>query len=161
MRKLAIHGIPSGRVRGLSRKCRAMVESITAIAGYTPVEHSPGCGYWHAHLPVAQAFIDSPATPRSVRRLCIQSILDASERLRLAQSSRRIDCRVVASIDLPKLWNSQIIVFFGQNYFSRFFQRDMPEQTWGLPAAPTVDHTGVVATSAGRIRGAWFQRDYH
>ncbi len=33
-------------------------------------------------------------------------------------------------ISLPNLWDSQIIVFFGDEYFSNFFTRNTPEQKW-------------------------------
>lgn len=111
-----------------------MVRDIEQLAMVTPAEHREGCGYWHAHLPVAEAFIDSPVTPRSIRRLCIQTMLDAANSLRTAQQQRGTDCRVIAAIDLPRLFESQLIVFFGQDYFARFFKRDTPDQTWvGLP----------------------------
>ena len=107
-----------------------MVRDIRQLAMITPAEHREGCGYWHAHLPIAEAFIDSPKTPRSIRRLCIHTMLDAANSMRTAQQQRGNDCRVIAAIDLPKLFDSQLIVFFGQDYFSRFFTRDTPDQTW-------------------------------
>jgi hypothetical protein len=36
----------------------------------------------------------------------------------------------VAIIDLPSLWNSQIVVFFDEEYFNNFFIRDSTEQNW-------------------------------
>lgn len=130
MRRIALRTMTRARVRGLRRKCGAMIDKIDAIANEIPTEHRKGCGYWHAHLPVAQAFIDSPRTPGSVRRLCVQSIVEAADRLRSRQQARTIQCRVVAAVELPGLFNSQIIVFFGDDYFSSFFQRDTPEQRW-------------------------------
>ena len=38
-------------------------------------------GYWHLHLPVAQAFIYSNKTPKKIKRLCIQTLLDRAEHL--------------------------------------------------------------------------------
>jgi hypothetical protein len=135
MRRLAIEGIRKGRIRGLRRKTMAMVRDIGQLATVIPAEHREGGGYWHAHLPVPQAFIDSPATPRAIRRLCIQTLLDAANELRAAQERREIECRVVVAIDLPKLFDSQLIVFFTEEYFSRFFTRDTPDQTW-IPLPP-------------------------
>jgi hypothetical protein len=62
-----------------------MVRDIGQLATVTPAEDREACGYWHAHLPVAEAFIDSPVTPRSIRRLCVQSMIDAANTLRTAQ----------------------------------------------------------------------------
>jgi hypothetical protein len=107
-----------------------MVRDIGQLAMVMPAEHREGDGYWHAHLPVPQAFIDSPTIPRSIRRLCIQTMLDAANDLRTAQRQRAIECRVVVAIDLPRLFDSQHIVFFGHEYFSKFFTRDTADQTW-------------------------------
>jgi Protein of unknown function (DUF3916) len=107
-----------------------MVRDIGQLAMVIPAEHREGCGYWHAHLPVAEAFIDSQATPRSIRRLGMQRMLDAANSLRTAQRQRGIDCRVVTAINLPGLFDSQLIVFFGHEHFSRFFTRDTPDQMW-------------------------------
>lgn len=156
MRKLAIHGIPQGRVRGLRRKCQAMVESIGDLAECIPVEYPRVRGYWHAKLPVSQAFIDSPRAPRSVRCLCIQAMLDAAEQIRNTQSSRKIDCRVVTTINLPNLFSSEIIVFFGDDYFSRFFDRNTPEHSWvALPLRRSLQREWSLRLPAG-----WIERGY-
>ena len=41
-------------------------------------------------------------------------------------------CRVVADITSPCFWNSQIIVFYSEDYFNDFFNRTGPYQTWTL-----------------------------
>jgi hypothetical protein len=107
---------------------------LNALASIDVVEDRDGCGYWHAHLPVARSFIDSTAVPRSVRRRCIQALVNASAQLSHASRWRSGECRVLAAISLPQLYDSQLIVFFGEDYWSRFFERNSPEQTWrGLP----------------------------
>ncbi|WP_283751054.1 DUF3916 domain-containing protein, partial [Bacillus cereus] len=37
--------------------------------------------YWHMPLPGSQAFIDSSTTPRKVKRLCIQTLLNQANQL--------------------------------------------------------------------------------
>lgn len=73
--------------------------------------------YWHMRLPVAQGFISSDNTPRKVQRLCIQTLLDRSEHLKALQPHDDEKYRVVVLIDLPGLWNSQIIIFKGGGLF--------------------------------------------
>jgi hypothetical protein len=107
-----------------------MIEAIEACSQSFPVEHDSRCGYWHMHLPVDQAFIDSKKTPPWVRRRCIQSLVDATERLRSLAPKSEGPVRVVACVSLPDLWDSQIIVFFGHEYFSTFFDRDSQYQRW-------------------------------
>jgi hypothetical protein len=134
MQKLNIHESRVAKVRGLRRKCRTMVGRIAALGSDFPLEDRKDCGCWHADLPVAQSFIDSARTPRTVRRLCIQALLDAAQHLRQAP---RVSApsRVVAAITLPTLFSSQLIVFFGDAYFDSFFLRTTPEQTW-VPLPP-------------------------
>ena len=54
-----------------------MVRELEAATQVFPqAEDWEGCGYWHLHLPVAEGFIDSPKTPRSIRQQCIQTLID-------------------------------------------------------------------------------------
>ncbi len=41
-----------------------------------------------------------------------------------------LETRVVVAICLPELWGSQIIVFFGSDYYDSFFNRDSEDQKW-------------------------------
>ncbi len=82
------------------------------------------------HLPVDQGFIDSLKTPYQVRRQCVQTLIDRCEHLQRLKPTSDAPVRVVASISLPYLWNSQIIVFFGQQYFGTFFDRNSEDQSW-------------------------------
>ena len=107
-----------------------MIESICRYTEAFPEEDHAGWGYWHLHVPVDQAVIDSQKTPHWVRRQCVQSLMDRSEHLRHLKPAADEAIRVVALISLPDLWDSQIIVFFGDKYFGRFFERDLEGQTW-------------------------------
>lgn len=49
------------KIRGLKRKTAQMVRHIEEETASFPVEFNKG--YWHLHMPVAEAFIDSAATP--------------------------------------------------------------------------------------------------
>lgn len=115
--------------RGLRRKFRQMVRRIEAETELFPPRDVES--YWHLHLPVARTFIDSQRTPFTTRRLCVQTLIDRAHHLsRVAPESE--DIRVVVAVTLPELWASQIIVFFGPNYFDRFFERSGDEQQWVL-----------------------------
>ncbi len=39
-------------------------------------------------------------------------------------------CKVVASIEEPYFWNSQITIFYDEKYYHDFFIRTGPYQTW-------------------------------
>lgn len=39
-------------------------------------------------------------------------------------------CKVVALVACPHLWNSQIIIFYSQDYYKGFWDRKGQEQRW-------------------------------
>ncbi len=94
-----------------------------------PEEDRPGCGYWHLHMPCSNAFIDASLQPTRLRRACVAAVLRAAEHLR-AIKPPEVEARVVVCLTWPTLWDAQIIVFFGEDYYGRFFDRNEPEQTW-------------------------------
>lgn len=116
------------KVRGIKRKTEEMVKRIEENTLVFPTEFYNG--YWHLRLPVDQGFISSDKTPLKVKRLCIQTLLDRAEQLKGLQSNDAEKYRVVASIDLPSLWSSQIIVFKGDVHFKDFFNRNEDHQKW-------------------------------
>lgn len=114
--------------RGLRRKCANMVRNITQQTEVFPAPHR-GANFWHLHLPVSRALIDSANTPFGVRRLYVQTIIDHAHYLSSRAPETNVT-RVVAAVSLPGLWASQIIVFFDSSYFDSFFDRDFPTQKW-------------------------------
>ncbi|XKE95111.1 DUF3916 domain-containing protein [Metaplanococcus flavidus] len=116
------------KVRGIKRKTEDMVNLIEEYTMAFPTEFYNG--YWHLRLPVGQGFISSDKTPRKVKRLCIQTLLDRAEYLKELQPHDDEKYRVVVLIDLPGLWNSQIIIFKGEDYFNEFFNRDSDYYKW-------------------------------
>lgn len=106
-----------------------MVKDIIDLIGLFP-EVDLNYGYWHMHLPFSQIFIDSSKTPSQVRRLCIQTLIDSVKHLIEIKPKLNIPTRVVAAINLPSLWHSQIIIFFSEDYFSSFFNRNNDYQKW-------------------------------
>ncbi|WKA55509.1 DUF3916 domain-containing protein [Planococcus shixiaomingii] len=116
------------KIRGIKRKTQQMIKAIEEETKVFPTEFYNG--FWHLHLPVAQSFIDSKKTPKTVRRLCMQTLLNQGSHL---QSFKPLDSktyRVVVSINTPDIWNSQIIVFKGDSHFKDFFIRNNNDYKW-------------------------------
>ena len=119
--------------RGLRRKCVNMVRAIAAQTASFPAPHG-GRDFWHGHLPVARELVGAHA-PFEVRRLGAQTLLDCAFRLtKLAPDNQMT--RVVVALNAGEFWLSQIIVFFGDAYYDRFFERNSPSQMW-TPLAPS------------------------
>ncbi|EAD1643240.1 DUF3916 domain-containing protein [Listeria monocytogenes] len=116
------------KVRGIKRKSNNMIERIEAKTLEFPTEFYNG--YWHLHLPVAQDFINSNKTPKKIKQLCIQTLLDRAEHLIGLKPDDKEKYRVVVAVDLADLWGSQIIVFKGDSHFKDFFNRNDEYQKW-------------------------------
>src|SRR5207244_3576349 len=56
--------------------------------------------YWNMLLPVSQAFIDSRKTPRKVKRLCIQTLLNQANHLINMKPSDTHTYRIVVFISI-------------------------------------------------------------
>lgn len=116
------------KVRGIKRKSNKMIERIKENTSEFPTEFYNG--YWHLHLPVAQDFINSDKTPKKIKRLCIQTLLDRTEHLIGLKPNDKEQYRVVVAVDFPDLWGSQIIIFKGDSHFKDFFNRNDEYQMW-------------------------------
>ncbi len=131
MRKINLNDSNNKKVYFVKKKCKAMVSAISEATSIFP-DLDMQRGFWHLHLPVSQSFIDSSRTPSDVRKLCMQTLIDRTKHLIDIKPALDVKTRVVALISLPELWESQIIVFFGEDYFGGFFDRDDEEQRWTL-----------------------------
>jgi len=116
------------KIRGIKRKTNNMIKRILENTLEFPLEFNND--YWHMHLPVAYDFINSIKTPFKVKRLCIHTLLERADHLIRMKPNYKEKYRVVVAIDLPNLWNSQIIVFKGDSYFKNFFTRNDEYQKW-------------------------------
>ncbi|MEL7654330.1 MAG: DUF3916 domain-containing protein [Bacillota bacterium] len=117
------------KIRGVRRKMDSLIKNIDKYTEAFPEQD--GDRYWHLHLPTSQKFIDSYKTPLSVRRKCIQILIERVKHLNDIKPYG-IQSKIVAAINLPFLWDSQIIIFFDQNYYKNFFDRNSEDQKWTL-----------------------------
>jgi hypothetical protein len=111
-------------------QAREMVRDIVALTEIFPNKHRRGRGYWHMHVPVNGKLIDGSRARKTVRRLCIQTLIDRAYHLWTLKPRQLQKSKVVVAIDSPNLSDSQIIIFFSEEYFARFFDRIYS----GLPA---------------------------
>ena len=117
------------KIRGKTRKFKEMECKLIELTSKFPdidLEHE--C--WHLHMPMSKRFIDSYKTPIALRRKCIQLIIDRVDFLINNKIASDMPVRVVACINLPSLWDSQIIVFWDNDYFKSFFYRNTEYQKW-------------------------------
>jgi len=131
MRVLNLNSSLKKKVRGQKRKVKSMIEGINKeIVKFPKIDIENG--YWHMHLPIEQSFIDLEKISFKIRRLCIQTIIDGVENLIRLKPKTELDIRVIAFINLPALWYSEIIVFFGNSHYEGYFYRNNEYQKWIL-----------------------------
>ena len=107
------------KIRGMKRKTNTMIKRIEEHTKTFPSTFYND-EYWYMPLPVSQAFIESHKTPRKVKRLCIQTLIDRVNHLIKIKPSDTHTYRVVTIISIENLWRSQIIVFKNDDYFQIF-----------------------------------------
>lgn len=117
------------KIRGMKRKTNTMIKRMEEHTKTFPSTFYND-EYWYMPLPVFQAFIESHKTPRKVKRLCIQTLIDRVNHLIKIKPSDTHTYRVVTLISIENLWRSQIIVFKNDDYFHNFFNRNNEFQTW-------------------------------
>ncbi len=106
-----------------------MVKYIRESISAYPTKLSADESFFHIHLPLAQSFIDSPRLPQSVKRLCLQTLVEGIVHLIKSRPHTQAS-RVVAALTQPSLWGSQIIIFLNEEYFRDFFIREDDVQQW-------------------------------
>ncbi|PFV78539.1 group-specific protein [Bacillus sp. AFS059628] len=125
------------KIRGVKRKTNTMIQRIEEHTKTFPSTFYND-EYWYMPLPFSQTFINSCKTPRQVKRLCIQTLLNQANHLINIKPSDIHTYRVVVFISIESLWDSQIIVFKNEEYFHNFFKRNSAFQKW-IPLANEPD----------------------
>ena len=111
--------------RGQKRKLRVLHKNINQIC---PFQNTDG-QYEHFHVPSGQ-FISSPKTRGKIKTAFCKAWLDKTAEIMDQKPCGLSFCKVVALIDEFDLWESQIIIFYDEDYYNSFWSRDSVAQTW-------------------------------
>ncbi len=85
-------------------------------------------GYWHSKIPIDQSFLLSIKENSRIQQAVIEAMLEGGAQLvRLREQE---SYRVVVLIDLPTLWQSELLVFESDARLKAFMKRGTSEQTW-------------------------------
>ncbi len=85
-------------------------------------------GYWHNKIPIDQPFLLSVEENSRIQKAIIEAMVEGSSRLVRLREEERF--RVVVLIDLPSLWQSELLVFENDARLKAFMERNTSEQTW-------------------------------
>ena len=113
-------------MRGLKRKLSRLQRNIQESHEDFPTEFHNG--YWYAKIPVGQTFLVDIQHNVQIKQAIIHILLDEAKRLVELRVEERM--RVVVLIDLPTLWNSELLVFQDEEGLQTFIRRDSSHQKW-------------------------------
>lgn len=113
--------------RGQAHRCKRLLNDIDEFVPYQNIGNE--LEQEHFHVP-GTPWIESPKTSGKVKTLFVKKWLEkTAEFIRLKPEGVPF-CKVVAVIDEPYLWSSQIIIFYSEEYYKTFWDRKGPYQTW-------------------------------
>lgn len=115
------------KVRGLNRRKRTLIKSISDITEEMPIPSEYGLGYWHLHLPFAQSYINSGKLRNKFRREIMQILINRVSYLKNIKTQVQEEYRIYALISLPDLFDSQIVVLPNKSWFNGFFKKRIPK----------------------------------
>jgi hypothetical protein len=112
------------KTRGRRRKCDQMVREIVESTEKFPMPH-PGEQYWHLHV-FWHGLLDSTR----VQRQCAQLMLERAQRLGTLAPENEMRARVVVIFTIPNFASSQICIFYNEEAFRSFFERNSKTYGW-------------------------------
>lgn len=112
--------------RGQKRKLNQLLKYVNKFTLDGNIDDT----YEHFHVPCANSFIDSPKTRGNIKRKFCQLWLDKTQYFIKNKPSNAVFCKVVCSISPNCLWDSQIIIFYDEQYYNSFWNRDSEYQSW-------------------------------
>lgn len=111
--------------RGQKRKLKSLLVKINQIQPFQNTDYR----YEHFHVPCSQ-FISSPKTSGKIKTQFCKAWLDKTAEI-IEQKPKYLSfCKIVAVVDEFDLWESQIIIFYDENYYNSFWSRNYTERAW-------------------------------
>lgn len=113
---------PGRHLRQLARWPEEIVAELAALSRRDPEAHFGG-RFVNFKVPVFQKLVDPPHATVETQRACLAAILAAAEAVE--RSDRRpVECRVACLVSTPSLFNSEVTLFFDEDYFRTFLPRE-------------------------------------
>lgn len=114
------------KVRGVRRRLKRLRLYVGEQTESFPTTFHNG--YWHNKIPIDQSFLSSVQENSRIQRAIIEAMMEGASRLVRLREEERF--RVVVLLDLPTLWQSELLVFESDARLKAFMERETPEQTW-------------------------------
>ncbi len=119
---------PGRHLRQLARWPERIVGELEAFGERDPEAHLGG-RFWNFKVPVFQKLVDPPHATVETQRACMASIFAAARAVEISDR-RPANCRVACLVSTPSLFNSEVTVFFDEDYFRTFLPREEGKRTY-------------------------------
>jgi hypothetical protein len=127
MRRLDLR--PRKKLRNPGRHLRQLAQWPDQIVTQLPsAEQARGEMFWNFKVPVFSKLVEPPHATPDMQRACVAAIFAAAEAVE--KSDRRPkDCRVACLVTTPFLFQSEVTLFFSEDYFRSFLPRENSSRT--------------------------------
>ncbi len=85
--------------------------------------------YEHFHVPGEQ-WIESAKTSGKIKSIFVKKWLEKTVQIYNSKPKELPFCKVIAVVNEPYFWSSQIIIFYDKDYYDNFFDRNSGCQIW-------------------------------
>ena len=118
MRRLDLR--PTQKLRNPARRLRQLARWPERIADDLPdAADLAGQRFWNFKIPVFSKVSDPPHATVDTQRACIAAIFAAAAAIE-ASPRRPVGCRIACLITTPFLFESEVALFFEEDYFASF-----------------------------------------
>ncbi|HHI78552.1 MAG TPA: DUF3916 domain-containing protein [Planctomycetes bacterium] len=126
MRRISVQR-PKEKLRGIKRRLKALDKWSESLIGFFPTEYANE-KYWNWKIPILDRMVNRPTTNKGIQAHCARAILRAASSIEKAKPENMKDAIVSALLTYPDMFDSEICVFFCNDYFSNFFIRNSENQ---------------------------------
>lgn len=111
--------------RGQKRKLAKILYCIKQFEPFTKTNKE----YEHFHVP-GTMFIEHNKTSAKIKKSFYKEWIRTAESFINQKPEIVPFCKVVALLSTPHLWSSEIIIFYDENYYTSFWERNTDYQKW-------------------------------
>lgn len=133
--KVNMHKIPKNhfiksKVRGQKRKFRDLEQRLKELGQFFPEDNYVHDKYYHYHFPCNQGLLDSLQSTNKIRRNSLQLLINSAADLIKARPEEKKNYKIVCALTFPYVWDSQVIIFYDENYYNDFLNIKGNCQKW-------------------------------
>ncbi|SDU21116.1 DUF3916 domain-containing protein [Halopseudomonas salegens] len=150
---------PKEKVRGATRRLKALDEWADQFEGYFPAEWS-GQRYLDYRIPVLDRLVDPPTTKPEWQAQAVRAMFRALKNLNDAKPDTHSRVQIDLILTWPDLHGSTIIVFFDDAYRKGFYDKD---DEWQKRIPSPIGNDGIPFEMPGGMRTErvrFMSRDY-